>query len=123
MGMLVRKLRLCPPIVAVDGTGLRELLHPERDHRFSGRYSLAHATLPQGKTSLKHRLKSDEVYYIISGQGEMHVDAESQPVEAGDVVDIPPKSCQWILNTGDSELEFLCIVDPAWRAQDEELVE
>lgn len=121
--MLVRKLSTCPLIVAGDGTRLRELLHPERDYRFSGRYSLAHALLPVGESSLKHILVSDEVYYIISGRGEMHVDDESRSVEPGDVVEIPPGSCQWLVNAGQSELEFLCIVDPAWRAEDEKIVE
>ncbi|UCE23743.1 MAG: cupin domain-containing protein [Candidatus Zixiibacteriota bacterium] len=121
--MLVRKLKNCPLIVAGDGTHLRELLHPGRDYPFSGSYSLAHAILPAGESSLKHILKSDEVYYIVSGRGEMHIDDEVRPVEAGDGVDIPPGSCQWLVNTGPSELEFLCIVDPAWRAEDEEIIE
>jgi len=28
---------------------------------------------------------------------------------------------QYIENTGDSDLKFLCIVDPAWREENEEV--
>jgi len=38
------------------------------------------------------------------------------------VVYIPPLSTQYIRNTGSDDLKFLCIVDPAWREQDEEIL-
>ena len=120
--MLVCKLKDCPEIVAADSTRLRELLHPDRDYKFYGRYSLASAILPVGATSLKHRLKTDEVYYIISGRGILHINDKSAFVESGDAVDIPPGSIQWIENTGEEELIFLCIVDPAWQPEDEEIL-
>ena len=62
---------------------------------------------------------------IIAGDGTgiMHIDDESAPVTVGDVVDIPSKSVQWVENTGAQPLEFLCIVDPAWRLEDEQVVE
>lgn len=121
--MLIRKLHNCEEIVAGDGARLRELLHPDRDYKFSGRYSLAHAVLAAGEKSTKHRLATDEVYYILSGIGLMHVDDESARVVAGDAVEIAPGSSQWIENTGSGELAFLCIVDPAWQAADEELLD
>ncbi len=121
--MLVRRLTNCPEITAGDNTRLRELLHPERHYPFSGRYSLAHAVVAPGKTSVRHRLKTDEVYYILQGTGEMHVDRETAIVSAGDAIDIPPGSEQWIENTGDADLAFLCIVDPAWRETDEEILD
>lgn len=120
--MLVRKLQNCPEIIAGDNTRLRELLHPDREYSFSGRYSLAHAVLAPGQVSKKHRLKTDEVYFILSGSGRMHVDDEVARVEKGDAVDIPPGAIQWIENTGESELSFLCIVDPAWKAHDEQIL-
>lgn len=121
--MLIRKLSQCEQIKAGDRTVLRELLHPDRDYPFTGRYSLAHAMLGPGESSLRHRLKTDEVYYILSGRGLMHIDEATAAVEAGDAIDIPPGSEQWIENTGEDSLAFLCIVDPAWRAEDEEVLE
>ncbi len=120
--MLIRKLAECDQIIAGDGTRLRELLHPERGYPFGGRYSLAHAIVPKGGKSVPHRLSTDEVYYILQGHGMMHIDDESAEVTAGDAIDIPPGSIQWIENVGSADLVFLCMVDPAWRADDEEIL-
>jgi mannose-6-phosphate isomerase-like protein (cupin superfamily) len=119
--MLIRHLLDCPEIVAGDETLLRELLHPGRNAG-TYRYSLAHAVVLVGKASRPHRLRSSEVYYILRGEGEMHVDRESAHVRAGHALLIPPGSHQYIRNTGPIDLEFLCIVDPAWRSEDEEPV-
>lgn len=116
--MLIRKLLNCAEFVAGDATLLRELLHPDKQP-LALRYSLAHATVKVGQASTPHALLTSEVYYILSGVGEMHIDDDIQPVEPGDVVYIPPGSRQYIGNRGDEPLVFLCIVDPAWRQEDE----
>jgi len=86
-------------------------------------YSLAHGLLDPGKQSLLHRLKSSEVYYFIAGRGVMKVEAESVAVEAGSVIYVPPGAKQSLENTGTDPIEFLCLVDPAWKAEDEAVVE
>lgn len=116
--MLIQKLLDCEEFIAGDNTQLRELLHPDKQ-AIALRYSLAHATLPVGKASQPHSLKTSEVYYILSGKGEMHIDAETQIVVPGDTVYIPPDAKQFIYNCGDEPLVFICIVDPAWRKEDE----
>lgn len=107
--------------VAGDETVLREILHPHR-MELEIRYSLAHSTLEPGHTSKPHRLESTEVYFILEGTGEMHIDDEIASVSPGYTVYIPPRSIQYIINTGDTDLKFLCIVDPAWQAEDEEIL-
>ncbi len=116
--MLVRKLSECEEFVAGDHTLLRELLHPDKQ-AIALRYSLAHAILPVGQTSTPHSLKTSEVYYILSGVGEMHINDEVQRIEPGDAVYIPPNAVQFLKNIGDEAIVFLCIVDPAWRKEDE----
>lgn len=116
--MLVQKLSNCDEFLAGDSTRLRELLHPDKQP-LALRYSLAHATLPVGETSQPHSLKTSEVYYILSGKGEMHIGDETQLVEPGDAVYIPPQARQFIANCGSEPLIFICIVDPAWRREDE----
>lgn len=49
----------------------------------------------------------------------MHLDGEVREVGPGDTVCIPPRAVQYIDNTGTGDLVFLCIVDPAWRPEDE----
>lgn len=120
--MLVRKLSECEEFIAGGNTILRELLHPDKQP-LELRYSLAHATLPVGKTSTLHSLTTSEVYYIISGKGEMHINEETQIVEPGDAVYIPPNAKQFIYNCGSEPLVFVCMVDPAWRKEDETVYE
>jgi mannose-6-phosphate isomerase-like protein (cupin superfamily) len=117
--MLIKRLKDRAEITAGDRTRLRELLHPDRDPA-EIRYSLAMATLAPGARSRAHKLKTSEVYYLVRGTGLMHIGEESAEVTAGDAVYIPPGSVQWLENTGKEEIEFLCIVDPAWRPEDEE---
>lgn len=119
--MLTIDLAELPQFTAGDGTILREFLHPDKMD-IELRYSLAHAVLKPGEVSAPHRLKTSEVYYILEGEGSMHIDKESKKVRPGQVVYIPPRALQHIANTGKTDLKFLCIVDPAWRAEDEEIL-
>lgn len=118
--MLISKLTDHRIFVAGDGTHLREILHP--DHLDADiPYSIAHASVKVGETSQPHTLKGSEVYYILSGVGIMVVDGEQAEVSADTTIYVPPGANQHIRNAGDSELVFLCIVQPAWRAEDEEI--
>lgn len=119
--MLTKSLADCNEILAGDKTILREMLHPARDAATIG-YSLAHAKLAGGTASLPHRLKTSEVYYFLSGQGRMHVDGKSATVGPEQTVYVPPGAVQHLENTGDADLVFLCIVDPAWKLEDEEVL-
>lgn len=116
--MLIRKLNDCEEFVAGDQTVLRELLHPDKQS-VNLRYSLAHAILPAGATSLSHSLTTSEVYYILSGIGEMSIDNEIRMIAPGDAIYIPPNAVQSLRNTGTEAIVFICIVDPAWRKADE----
>jgi mannose-6-phosphate isomerase-like protein (cupin superfamily) len=119
--LYIKRLAACGEIHALDGTRLRELLHPDRDP-VATRYSLALARLGPGEKSLPHRLEQSEVYYLLAGAGTMHIGDESAAVTAGDAVYIPPGSVQWLDNHAEVELEFICIVDPPWAAAGEEKV-
>ena len=119
--MLTKSLSACREILAGDKTVLRELLHPSRDPAAIG-YSLAHAKLARGAASLPHRLKTSEVYYFVSGRGRMHVDGETTLVAGEQALYVPPGSVQHLENTGTDDLVFLCIVDPAWKAEDEDII-
>ncbi len=116
--MLIRKLDDCEEFIAGDRTILRELFHPDKQPIELG-YSLAQAIVAVGDTSQPHSLSTSEVYYILSGIGEMHIDGETRVVNPGDAIYIPPNAKQFITNIGAEPLVFICIVDPAWRREDE----
>ncbi len=122
--MLIKDLTNCSEFIAGDGSILREILRPDNVGACHGaplriRYSLAHATVKPDETTKPHTLKTSEVYYILEGEGKMHIDNESERVKAGQAIYIPPNSKQLIKNIGKSDLRLLCIVDPAWRKEDE----
>ncbi|MBU6392093.1 MAG: cupin domain-containing protein, partial [Planctomycetes bacterium] len=111
----------CAEFIAGDNIILRELLHPDKEE-LALRYSLAHAVVKPCETSYWHKLKNSEVYYILEGEGIMHIDNESAKVLPGQAVYILPNSLQCIKNIGQSDLKFLCIVDPAWRQEGEVII-
>ncbi|HIJ72214.1 MAG TPA: cupin domain-containing protein [Planctomycetes bacterium] len=119
--MLIKNLKDCPEFTAGDDSLLRELFHPDKAD-LDIPYSLAHATVHPKRKTIPHRLKASEVYYIIQGKGIMHINDESAEVTAPSAVYIPPNSTQYIENTGTSDLKFLCIVDPAWRSELEQIL-
>jgi mannose-6-phosphate isomerase-like protein (cupin superfamily) len=122
--MLIRRLENLKEIIAIDETILREIINPVHDEgNLKLGYSIAHAIVKPGNASLSHRIKtSSEIYYILKGNGCMYVDEESEDARPGDTIYVPPNAIQYIENTGDTDLVFLCIVYPSWRAEDEELV-
>jgi len=119
--LLVREIAGCQEIVAGDNSLLRELLNPGKD-ALELRYSLAVARIGPGGTTYLHRLKSSEVYLILKGSAQMRVGSETEDVGAGQAIYVPPNFIQQISNTGADDLIFVCIVDPAWREEDEEIV-
>jgi mannose-6-phosphate isomerase-like protein (cupin superfamily) len=118
--MFVKNLNACNEFTANDGCLIRELLHPKNEP-VDLAWSLAVARVLTGKRTLQHKLVQTEVYYILAGQGRMHINNETREVSTGDVILIPPEAVQWIDNTGDGELKFIAIVSPPWRAQDDQL--
>ena len=120
--MKIRRLQELSEFVAGDGTSLAEFFNPRHDSSFGARYSLAHARLAPGAKSSPHTLGANELYYIISGEGLIHIAGESEPVGPSEAIEIPAGSIQWLENTGTEDLCFLCIVDPAWRPEDETIL-
>ncbi len=120
--MFIIKLNDCEEFIAGDNVILREILHPDKAD-LKLRYSLAHAVVKPGQTSYLHSLITSEVYYILKGKGLMFIDREKKPVSSGHIIYIPPHAKQCIENTGNTDLAFLCIVDPAWRIEDESVVD
>jgi mannose-6-phosphate isomerase-like protein (cupin superfamily) len=112
--------RDAPAYETRDGSLIRELMHP--DLHGSRCQSLAEATLRPGQTTRTHRhARTEEIYYVLQGEGLMAVAQEKQPVGRGDAVLIPPGSWHCMTNTGDGDLTFLCCCSPAYRHDDTEL--
>ncbi len=122
--MIIRNSASYPHERVLDRSILCELLHPDKVAGAEALgCSIAHAIVPYGESTLPHQLRSStELYYILEGQGEMHIGNEVEPVQPGQLVFIPPGKTQYIVNTGTGALVFLCVVSPKWQADDETLV-
>ncbi|MFT5832585.1 MAG: mannose-6-phosphate isomerase-like protein (cupin superfamily) [Cognaticolwellia sp.] len=116
--MLLKNIESIPSFIAGDETILKEILHPTNDG-INIPYSIASAKVEIGKKSLPHQLKGSEVYIITQGKGEVHINDEVATISKNQFVYIPPNMTQWIENTGEEVLEFLCIVHPFWQPEEE----
>ena len=77
--MRIRKLDECDEFIAGDGTRLRELLHPDKDYEFDGRYSLAHATVAPDEKSRPHILASSSLARAAVLDYHLTLSASSMP--------------------------------------------
>jgi mannose-6-phosphate isomerase-like protein (cupin superfamily) len=82
-------------------------------------HSVAHVVItPQG-TSLRHfHRRTEESYYIMSGEAFVEIGDESATLRAGQIVLIPPTMPHKVYNTGDHDLVMLVSCAPAWEASD-----
>ena len=133
--MLIKSLENLESFEAGDKTKIIEVLHPKNDKIPLG-YSLAHASLDIGKSSLPHILEEcSEVYFILNGKGNVVLKEqgdknglkqkptwEEQLVTKGDMIFIPAGATQYIENQGNTTLDFLCVVSPAWYEEQEKII-
>ena len=120
--MFIRRLDEMKTFESGDGAVLKELFNPATEKMDLGD-SFAHAELAPGAATKWHTLEYSEVYYILEGTALMYIDDETSPVSPGCCVYIPPKGKQRIENTGSIPVKFICIVDPAWRPECEDVEE
>ena len=75
--------------------------------------SLAKARVEPGVETQLHSLSNlEEVYYIIKGIGDLTIDGQTKTVTVGNCIPIGKDQSQKIKNTGQEDLEFLCICHP-----------
>jgi len=79
--------------------------------------SIARARVEAGITTAWHSLDGiTERYIIVSGQGQVEIDAlEPVDVESGDVVRIPAGCPQRITNVGAEDLVFYAVCAPPFQ--------
>jgi mannose-6-phosphate isomerase-like protein (cupin superfamily) len=115
--MDIRNIHAVPAFTTKDGSEIRELLaHRNSCIRLQ---SLAEASLPPGaSTTPHHHARTEEIYYILEGQGLMRIGPDNQTVSVGDAIAIPPGHVHQITNIGDVILKFLCCCAPAYEHDD-----
>lgn len=120
--MDIVNLSNCKAFITKDGSQIRELLS-QRNSSIR-KQSLAEATVPIGAiTQRHHHPKTEEIYFILEGQGEMLMGDETHPVGTGDAIGIPPGTEHAIKNTGTVPLRFLCCCAPGYEHEDTVIAE
>lgn len=99
------------------GSEIRPLI--DRTTSSIERCSLAEEVLPAGKSVSRHyHLETEEVYYILHGEGRMTVGSEVKEVSAGDAIFIPRGSTHTLENTGQTQMTILLVCGPAYAYED-----
>jgi quercetin dioxygenase-like cupin family protein len=94
------------PFVTKDGSTIREYHH-------TALQSLAEATLEPGAATRRHyHRRSEEIYLLVEGGGDLEVDGETRRVEAGDAVVIAPGSWHELTAHGEGARLLCCCVPP-----------
>jgi len=75
---------------------------------------LAHASVPPREKLSSHADPMEEIYFVLSGSGEMGVDDENRQVGPGDATWIPTGSSHRLLNNGEADLVILVVASPNW---------
>ncbi|RDH82287.1 MAG: hypothetical protein DIZ80_08280 [endosymbiont of Galathealinum brachiosum] len=108
--------------VTRDGSEIRELMHP--DTQGNKLQSLAEAIVKPGEITLLHKhIKSEEIYFILQGEGSMTLGNETIQVNNGDSICITPGTKHNIRNTGNEDLKILCCCSPAYSHDDTEIAQ
>jgi quercetin dioxygenase-like cupin family protein len=94
-----------------DGSTIREYFH-------TGGQSLAEASLTARDSTQRHyHARSEEIYLIVEGGGELEVDGDVRIVASGDAILIPPGSWHR-LTAGEDGVRLLCCCVPPYSDDD-----
>ena len=105
------------PYITRDGSEIRELMHPQVHGNRN--QSLAEATIhPKSMTKMHKHLLSEEIYYVVSGAGQMTLGERTFPVSTGDTICIVPGTAHRIKNTENQKLVILCCCSPPYAHND-----
>lgn len=115
--MEVRNRDHAEAFTTLDGSTIRVLL----DARLGGAFeqSLAEATLRHGTGTTRHyHARTEEIYVVLEGSGQMEVDGEERRVGPGDAILIPPRAWHELRADEGADLRFLCCCAPQYSDED-----
>ena len=108
--MHLTSLATVAPFTTKDGSTIRELHHTDAQ-------SLAEATLAPGQMTQRHYHRaSEEIYFVLDGEGDLEIEGERRHVRSGDAALIPAGEWHEIVAT--TPLRFLCCCAPPYSHDD-----
>jgi mannose-6-phosphate isomerase-like protein (cupin superfamily) len=108
--VLISSIAGAEPFVTKDGSTIRELHHTEEQ-------SLAEASLGAGRSTQRHyHARTEEIYFVLEGSGDLEVDGERRQLTVGDAALIPAGARHQI--RASAALRFLCCCAPPYADED-----
>jgi mannose-6-phosphate isomerase-like protein (cupin superfamily) len=113
--MIIKQLSQQKPFTTADGSTIRSIL--DATNASVANQSLAEASLEAGvKTQRHYHKRSEEIYFILEGDGVMEIDGEERNVTCGDGILIPPNA--WHEIKAVTKIRFLCCCSPVYSHAD-----
>jgi mannose-6-phosphate isomerase-like protein (cupin superfamily) len=112
----VRSRQDAEPFTTLDGSTIRVLFDAESGG--SANQSLAEAELgPRQETQRHYHARTEEIYVLLEGGGEMEVEDDRAEVGVGDAILIPAGARHQITASEDGA-RFLCCCAPPYSDED-----
>lgn len=73
-------------------------------------FHLRYFRIESGGNSPRHSHNYEHEIFFLKGTGKVYIDGEEFKVEENFFVFVPPNKEHQIINIGDNDLEFLCII-------------
>jgi quercetin dioxygenase-like cupin family protein len=86
---------------------MRMLIGPEQG---AGTFHMRHFEVQPGGHTPHHQHDYEHEILVFKGRGVARSEAGDRPLQAGEVVWVPPNEKHQFLNTGDEPLEFICLI-------------
>lgn len=103
--------------VTLDGSTITELIRPGTEG--SRNLSVAQAVVAPGGSTLPHlHRRTEEVYYVLEGEGVLRRGAHSARIGPGAALLIPPGVEHSLTCVGSEALRILCLCAPPYEDED-----
>jgi quercetin dioxygenase-like cupin family protein len=81
-------------------------------------FSMRHFTVEPGGHTPRHQHNYEHEIYVLTGQGRAEYDGAFHEIAAGDVLFVEPNRLHQFVNTGDTDMQFLCLVPVSYDCGD-----
>lgn len=114
---MIRNFKELDSYTTKDKSEITEIFHPNNSQLRN--CSLALALVRPGEETILHKHTcSEEIYFILEGEGCITVGSKKNEVMKDDSILLKPGIMHKIKNCGENDLKILCISSPAYRHDD-----
>lgn len=100
--------------VLFEGNGASKVSKKSMLGPFNGwnDYVMRFFEIEPGGYTPKHKHPWPQYMFVVEGQGDLDLDGTIEPIEFGNAMYVPSNAEHQIVNPGQSNLKFICVVPP-----------